>query len=203
MSYTTPLDSDELRQLIHDYGPTEVQEIDLEVDEELYVNRVLKRSDRRGEVVFAVRTPDCDTLVHRKQIYDEGVFRLPTGGIDYGEKVIDALRRELREETGLTLSSAHLLGIQDCDLYHRGRSVRFVSYIFHVHQTSGKLRPDPEEDIVEFRSASREEILAIAESLRRTPPPYNGWGRWRALAHDLVYRHLAEEVNPNRANECD
>ena len=169
------------------------EEIHLDVDEELYALRALKSSDRRGEVVFAVRRPGGGTLLHRKSFYGEGVFRLPTGGIHRREKVIEALYRELAEETGLVASEAHFLGVQECHLHYAGHSVRFASYAFHIHDTRGDLQPDPDEDIVEFREVSPDELLAVAENLRQTPPPHSGWGRWRALAHDFVYKHLLSE----------
>ena len=191
MSYLDPMDERELEDVMAVYGEAEVEEIEVGIDRDLFQNRLLKSSDRRGEVVFAIQMPE-GILVHHKSFYGDGVFRLLSGGIDYGEKVVDALRREIEEETSLTLSSGRLLGVQDCQLVYGSRSVRFVSYVFYVH-ADGDLRPDPKENITEFRAVSLAELAAIAEDLRRTPPPHEGWGRWRALAHDLVYQRLMEQ----------
>jgi ADP-ribose pyrophosphatase YjhB (NUDIX family) len=188
-----PVDGNELGALIASRRGAELEEIHLEVDEGLFTNRLAKSSDRRGEVVFAVQRPQ-GILVHRKSFYGDGVYRLPSGGIDYGEKVVDALRREIQEETSLTVSSERFLGAQDCHLHYGGRSVRFVSYVFYVPAGEGVLRPDHKEDIVGFRAVSPAELATIAEELREIPPPYEGWGRWRALAHDLVHRYLVEEA---------
>jgi len=171
------------------YGEGEVQRVTVEIDADLYENRVLKAADRRGEVVFAIQTPE-GVLLHRKSFYGDHVFRLPSGGIDHGEAVIDALRREISEETSLTLSTAHFVGVQDAQLTYGGQSVRFVSYIFCV-SAAGELRADPKEQIVELRFVSPAALHDIAEELRKTPPPHAGWGRWRALAHDFVGDWLA------------
>jgi 8-oxo-dGTP diphosphatase len=189
MAYTEPIETIELQELLACYGDADVENIRMEIDEDLYYNRFMKATDRRGEVVFALELPG-GILVHRKSFYEDGLFRLPSGGIDYGEKVIDALHREIGEETGLHCSAERLLGIQDCQLALGDRAVRFVSYVFHVY-AHGELRLDPNESIVAVRLIAPAELKGIAESLRHTPRPHAGWGRWRALAHDLVYRRLA------------
>lgn len=189
MAYTEPIDTAELQELLARYRDAGVEHIRVEIDEDLYYNRFMKAADRRGEVVFALDLPG-GILVHRKAFYEDGLFRLPSGGIDYGEKVIDALHREVREETGLGCSEERLLGIQDCQLELEDHVVRFVSYIFHVY-AHGELRLDPSESIVAVRLIAPAQLKDIAESLRHTPRPHAGWGRWRALAHDLAYRRLA------------
>ena len=193
MSYLDPMDERELEDVMAVYGKAEVEEIEVGIDRDLFQNRFLKSSDRRGEVVFAIQMPE-GILVHHKAFYGDGVFRLLSGGIDYGEKVVDALRREIEEETSLTLSSGRLLGVQDCQLVYGSRSVRFVSYVFYV-RAAGDLYPDPKENITEFRTVSLTGLAAIAEDLRRAPAPQEGWGRWRALAHDLVYQRLMGQVH--------
>ena len=193
MLYQDPVDERELEDVMAVYGEAEVEEIEVDIDRDLFQNRFLKSSDRRGEVVFAIQMPD-GILVHHKSFYRDGVFRLLSGGIDYGEKVVDALRREIGEETSLTLASGRLLGVQDCQLVYQSRSVRFVSYVFYV-RAAGDLYPDPKENITEFRTISLTGLAAIAEDLRRAPAPQEGWGRWRALAHDLVYQRLMGQVH--------
>jgi ADP-ribose pyrophosphatase YjhB (NUDIX family) len=199
MTYVDPIDENELRALMADYGRAEVEHFRVEVDENLFDNRVARASDRRGEVVFAIELPS-GILIHRKSFYGNGVFRLPSGGIDYGERVIDALRREIREETGLRSTDERLLGVQDCQLCLGERAVRFVSYVFHV-RARGNPRIDPKERIVAVRVIPPAELADVAESLRHTPPPNDGWGRWRALAHDLAYRRLAGTDRPDEGRK--
>lgn len=188
-----PIDRHEFRDLVSHYGPGAIERVDLDIDESLYRIRLEKRDDRRAEVVFAVQGPGGGVLVHRKTYWEDGLYRLPSGGIDPGEPVVAALTRELHEETNLAAEEIRFLGAQDCRLHYDGRECRFVSYVFHIVRTTGNLIPEEKENIAEFREISAEELAALAARLRRLDPPYSGWGRWRAAAHDLVHRRLTDD----------
>lgn len=60
---------------------------------------------------------------------DEHFFRLPGGGIDFGETSEEALRREMKEEFGCEISKLKLLQAQE-NLFtyegHRGHEIIFL-----------------------------------------------------------------------------
>jgi ADP-ribose pyrophosphatase YjhB (NUDIX family) len=190
---TAPIDRYEFKDLVAQYGHGVVERVDLDIDESLYHIRLEKRDDRRAEVVFAVQGPGGGVLVHRKTYWEDGLYRLPSGGINPREPVAVALTRELREETNLAAEEIRFFGAQDCHLHYDGRECRFVSYVFYIGRTTGHLIPEERENIAEFREISAEDLADLAARLRRLNPPYAGWGRWRAAAHDLVYRRLADD----------
>ena len=70
-------------------------------------------SRRTAEVVLIVPRPDDCVLVHTKEFYPSGIWRLPTGGIQRSETIERALRREAVEETG----RLYMLAENYC--YHR------------------------------------------------------------------------------------
>ena len=194
MSDYRPIDERELEQLAVAYGQPERRVIEIEGDEYLCSSRLYRSGSRRGEVVLVIERPGHCVLLHRKGWYEPGIYRLLSGGIDWGEAVETTLARELEEETGLTLDKTHFLGLLDCHIYYASREVSFVSYVFHLSRTKGVLRLPQTEDITEFRDVPIADLPSVAEDLRHVPPPRAGWGRWRAAAHDFVYEMLCAVV---------
>ena len=189
-----PIETRELEMLAAAFGQPEMRTIDVEGDEYLFATRLYRSRDRRGEVVLAIQRPACRLLLHHKGWYEPGEYRLLTGGIGLGEPVEGALARELVEETGLTLHTTRFLGVLDCRIRYRSQRLSFVSYVFYLPRTGGSLRLPHTEDISDFREIPIPELPAVSAALRQVPPPRAGWGRWRALAHDLVHEMLAPGV---------
>ena len=61
----------------------------------------VQRPDRFAEVCMVIRRRNGKVPLSIKTFYPRGAYRLPTGGIHHGELILDALRRETAEETGL------------------------------------------------------------------------------------------------------
>jgi NAD+ diphosphatase len=181
----------------------EIRSVILQGDEYLFATRLYRTMDRRGEVVMAVEHPAGSVLLHTKGWYEFDVYRLPTGGIQWDESVKEALHRELEEETGLMALEVHMLGVLDCTIRYKSEAVDFSSYVFHIPESAGELRLSQHEDITALRSVPIGELPAIADELRRMPAPRNGWGRWRALAHDLVHEMLIQVEEPKRQSVAD
>jgi 8-oxo-dGTP pyrophosphatase MutT (NUDIX family) len=183
----SPIDEDELAQLASVFGKPDIQTFEVEGDEYLYTTRFQRAKGKRGEVVLAIERPGRSILLHRKGWYEPGVYRLLSGAIEQGERVKEALARELKEETGLTLGTASFLGLLDSLITYNFRELSFVSYVFHISRTKGVLAlPEGEEDIAAFREIPIADLPSVAADLRNVPPPRTGWGKWRAIAHDFV-----------------
>ena len=87
--------------------------------------------DRRGRLLLQQRS-------------DGGQWGLPGGSVEIGESVRDAVRREVREETGLTVSMRRLVGVysepaRQVVRYPDGNVWHYVNVCFECSVKSGAL----------------------------------------------------------------
>ena len=156
----------------------------------------IRRRDRYGEVLMAVRRPSGNILVAIKTFYPRGAYRLPTGGIHHGERILDAVIRETHEETGLETELRRFLAT----ISYRGRSTPtepplFHTFAFLLDEVGGTLGAiDKSERIEDWREMSVAELRDQAVVLERIATEgtagiggsWGDWGRFRAVAHRVV-----------------
>jgi ADP-ribose pyrophosphatase YjhB (NUDIX family) len=156
----------------------------------------IRRRDRYGEVLMAVRRPNSKLLVAIKTFYPRGAYRLPTGGIHHGERILDAAIRETHEETGLETEVRRFLAT----ISYRGRSTPtepplFHTFAFLLDELGGTLGAiDTSERIEDWREMSVAELRDQAVVLEHIATEgtagiggsWADWGRFRAVAHRAV-----------------
>ncbi|RKY83972.1 hypothetical protein DRQ09_09290 [candidate division KSB1 bacterium] len=78
-------------------------------------------------------------------------FALPGGHIEFGEKIKDAVIREIKEETNLDIEIIDLLMVQDCifpeDFYKKGRHFIFIDFLCKAKTKNVKLNSEAESYI--------------------------------------------------------
>ncbi|MGQ9630162.1 MAG: NUDIX hydrolase [bacterium] len=187
------IDEDEIAELDRLYGPSRRAHCILDI-EDFESWKYHSERGRRREVAFAIRRPSGKIVTITKNFYPSGAYRIPTGGVEDGERVLNALHREVREETGLEAGVDGFLGVITYE-FRRGReSSHFASYVFLMGEIGGRLGPrDEREGISNYREVSVGELLEVASQLEGidVSPSWRDWGRFRAIVHRFVFDSIA------------
>jgi ADP-ribose pyrophosphatase YjhB (NUDIX family) len=75
-----------------------------------------------GGVIFDEATV---LLAERGQEPAKGTWSLPGGAVELGERVVDALKREIREEIGIEIEVGGLIRVLDRILYDGEKRIRY------------------------------------------------------------------------------
>jgi 8-oxo-dGTP diphosphatase len=104
---------------------------------------------------------DRVALVKRGHPPLAGEWSIPGGALEVGEMLREAAVREAREETGLTVATAEILGVYDRVLREGARVLyHYVLIDFLCHPVSGELAPG--SDAQEARWFTREQIDGLS-----------------------------------------
>ena len=146
-----------------------------------------------GEVCMAIQRRNGRFLLQTKQNYPGSVMRLPSGGIRRGEKILDALLREIWEETNLTVQVQRF--VARIGYRAGGARSRFFTHLFLVRELSGVLQSnDPDEKISDWQEVLPGELPAYAERLRGITPSWRSWGIFRAASMDILFEHASDLI---------
>ncbi|MHC4550187.1 MAG: NUDIX domain-containing protein [Planctomycetota bacterium] len=137
--------------------------------------------------VFGVLDSDEGILLVANRRVIDGevttVWDLPGGGVEPGESLAEALRREMREETGLEVDVRDFLFVAEGERIRRGaRTGVWRSFFFGIERTGGTLDLSGEPDIVDHRFVPRAELPALLNA-----PYHRGFCDWLASGGDLRY----------------
>ncbi|MFB4166877.1 NUDIX hydrolase [Virgibacillus sp. JSM 102003] len=80
---------------------------------------------------------------------DSNEWGLPGGGMELGESLEETAKREIFEETGLTVEVEHLIGVYSkySVEYPNGDKAQTITHCFQCKPISGKLKADGNETL--------------------------------------------------------
>lgn len=145
-------------------------------------------SPRIAEVCLVLKRPDQTYLTMTKGFYPQGVYRLPTGGIEVGEMISEALEREIWEELGLEVAVRRYLAHIT---YQHNEGRLFHSHCFLLEAEGQPSPQDHAEQISGFANVNADGLLKIAGQLETLPEQqseflkakWSDWGKFRAVVH--------------------
>jgi len=80
-----------------------------------------------------------------------GYFYLPGGHVEPGERIDDALARELGEELGWHVWPGDLVAVAECRFTQNGKPRHELNLVFHVeHEASAEVAPQSLESDIAF-----------------------------------------------------
>jgi ADP-ribose pyrophosphatase YjhB (NUDIX family) len=187
----------ELVELAQAYSQPLVRTVELEI--ESLFDPLTKRDGRYGEVCMVVRRPNGKLLLAIKTFYPKGAYRLPTGGINQGERIRDAFLRETKEETGLEVEIRRFLAAVAYRTKITGEQPVFYTFACLLDEIGGTLGVlDESERIEDFREIEPAELPTVVDKLSHLDTSYNeelqgqvrDWGIFRAVIHQMVWEAL-------------
>ena len=115
-------------------------------------------------------------LIKKSRGAYKGMFDLPGGGIEFGEKIEETLKREFFEETGITLNSYSFLSNNEyfCDYINESgepRKLHHIGIYYNVAASFKTIKSDPDgqdslgAEFIDIKELNKIEIAPIAKKI--------------------------------------
>jgi ADP-ribose pyrophosphatase YjhB (NUDIX family) len=123
---------------------------------------LVQRSVGRGryhDVTIFIHHKAKFVVIEKHAYVRTGILRAPSGGAMANETLIDAAKREAREETGFEIEVERFILESHVQLTLENDTVDWVSYVFLARVIGGEMEPQDVKEIAGVQLRSREELL--------------------------------------------
>ena len=100
---------------------------------------------KEGKILLGLRNPNKEKA--SSELQGQGTWTMPGGKVEFMEKLVDAAKRELEEETSLKATKLDLLCISD-DMTN---TAHYVTVGFIVREYTGEAKAMEPETILEWK----------------------------------------------------
>lgn len=101
------------------------------------------RTENAELTVLCMVHRDGKYLLQNRKKKDWPGYTFPGGHIEPGESIVDAVKREMREETGLEIQAPRLCGVKQFPI----AGGRYLVFLFETDQFDGELRSSDEGEV--------------------------------------------------------
>ncbi len=201
------LDPKFLEEIEENWSDFHQEHFDLNVDEKFWLPWSGQWQKYLGEVLFLLPRPG-GVLMHRKPHYPADLWRLTTSKIKISELLLDTLLRNNKEKFGQSLPVKRYVGMITYEITHKVVTLPWVTHVFVMSYSELPILPKQEKEvqitnIVPFDRLECEieinnvipfdQLERATDNLERLPHEWSDWGRYRAIAHRFVTKHVTAE----------
>lgn len=103
------------------------------------------------------------------RVADRRYFRAIGGGVEFGERASEALRREWREELGLELEEVRLLGVIENLFTYEGRPGHEIVFVHAARPVDASAYAQDEWQVTDSDGVTHTAVWATPDDLRERP----------------------------------
>ena len=119
----------------------------------------MDRTERAELTVLCLIEKGSTILLQNRVKKDWRGYTLPGGHIEPGESIVDAVVREMQEETGLTVLDPRLCGVKQFPI----EGGRYLVFLFKARSFTGTLRASEEGSVEWIERSELPELPTVAD----------------------------------------
>ena len=119
----------------------------------------MDRTERAELTVLCLIEKGSAILLQNRIKTDWQGYTLPGGHIEPGESIVDAVVREMQEETGLTVLDPRLCGVKQFPI----EGGRYLVFLFKARSFTGTLRASEEGSVEWIERSELPELPTVAD----------------------------------------